>query len=648
MVSIINSSVEEKGKGEKIMKAKMTKLVALLFTMTFAISALSAIQVSADPTTIEIINPLTGDGNFIFDTNTLGLGDTFLARVIVTDVTGLWQFQVLVGFDPALLNVVSMTYTSDIGDYVFDGIGTIPVTPEIDNVVGYVIGGVNSLDAGNTFTGSGTLCMITFEVMAEPERYGVLGPSTIDLITTGTNTKKPGFYTFVADSDMTELDYTGYDATYQFSWAAPTTLPWLEVDPSYKKVGGGAPITITPIYFTVDILIHNVDPEWQLVAVQFRLVYDPVLLNATAITEGTFMNDPVWAPEGTVFASSNDNSTNPWDPYYGYGQASVGIIIWPPGGEWSAPFPEGDGLLCSITFQVMHQEEFPWIGTSDLNLEKLIDLGGNPSAYFFDSDFVDINNGPDTDGRIDVMGYILGLQIDVYTQYAYIDPELGGVGPDSPSDAFAPQATVILEAKVTYNLDPVQFKIVNFYIVGPSGEFEHYRSVMTDADGVARMEYGLPWPCENYSDCFGIWNVFASVEVRESIENDTLQFRVGWLVEILDVTPLKTDWTKGEHLTFTIHYKTISKQDRSGIITMVVYDNLLVPIGQLPAIPFTVGDAPLLGEKEYYVNMTCLTIPKWAFIGPAVAYTNAFTEYPQLGGIAYCPEVATEITIVKV
>jgi len=635
------------------MKAKLTKIAALLIAMAFVVSSLPVLKVSANSTTIEAINPLTGTSEFFFDTNTLGLGDTFMARIIVKNVSQLWQYQILIGYDNNTLNVLEMTYTSDIDDWVFKGLGatTLIDPPTINNTAGFVLGGANLNSLTKNFTGTGTLCMIKFQVMKEPARHGEVGPSTIDIINNGTNTKKPLFYTFVADPDMIEMAYTDVDGIYKFTWAVPSLKPWLEVDPSYKKVGGGAPITITPIKFTVNILIHDVDPKWQLVGVQFRLIYNSTLLWAINVTEGPFMPNPVWAPYGTVFAGSNENNTNPYDPWLGYGQAIFGDIIWPSAGNetWIPPFPEGDGILCTIEFQVMYQKEFPWMDSSNLNIEKLMDLGGHEFEYFFDSDFTDIPAAPEHDGRVDIMGYILGLQIDVYTQYAYLNPDWGGVGPNSPSDAFAPQATVILEAKVTYNLDPVQFKTVNFRIIGPTGKFEFFRTAMTDANGIARIEFGIPWPCADWHDCFGIWDVFASVEVRESVKNDTLQFRVGWLVEIVSVTPEKFEWHKGEHFEFTVVYKTISTQPRSGIMTMVVYDNLIVPIGQLPAISFTVGGAPLLGEKVYPpVNMVCLTIPKWAFIGDAKAYTDAFTQLPHLGGIAYCPEVATDIRIVKV
>jgi hypothetical protein len=622
---------------------KTAKILAALIAFAL-LSSVFAIFPSFAATTVEAINPLTGTSEFFFDTTTHGIGDTFMARIVVKGVVGLNLFQIMIGFDPALLNVNSLTYTSDIGDYVFDGKTTIPTTPEINNATGYVLGGVAVLGT-STFSGDGTLCMVQFEIMAEPPTFGEIGPSPIDIITSGTNDKKPGFYTFILDADGFEISYTEVDGTYKLTYAAPTIYPYLSVNPALKKVGGGAPITITPIKFTVDVEIHDVDSGWQMVMLQFRLIYNMTLLNVTDITEGPFMQNPTWAPYGTVFANASEPVPTPppggFDPWEGYGQVLIGIVIWPDGtGTWNPPFPEGSGVICTIEFEVLYQEEFPWLGVSNLNIQHLLDpMTGTESAYFVSSEFIDIPENPDIDGRVEILGYVLGLQIDVYTQY-------GGQGINEPSDAFAPQATVLLCTKVTYNLDPVQFKIVNFHITGPSGNFEFVRTAMTDDNGVACIEFGLPWPCADYADCFGIWDVFASVEVREVVENDTLQFRVGWLVEIVEVIPDKFEWTKDEHLKFTVIYKTIAARPLDGIITMVVYDNLMVPIGQLPAFSFTVGGADLLGEKYYETVMECLTIPKWAFIGDGKVYTNAFTDWPNLGGVAYCPEVATDIRII--
>lgn len=628
------------------------KLVSLILTVALLLNvSMVLLPVSANPTEVKVINPLTGTYEFFFDTNTLHLGDEFYARIVVQDVENLWQFQVLIGFDPVLLNVVEMTYDSDIGDYVFKGKTTVPVTPEIDNSIGYVLGGVNLLSTTEYFTGSGTLCMVKFKVMQEPPRRGGLGPSVIDIITNPENDKKYGFYTFLAPVTLEEIPFTDIDGVYKFTWAMPTTLPRLRVDPSYKKVGGGAPYYLTPITFSVDVWIDGVDSKWQLVGVQFRLTYNDTLLEVVDVKEGPFMKNPTWAPLGTVFANTTYPPTHdPYDPAKDYASVLVGIVIWPsgPNGTWVPPFPQGSGKLATITFNVKHQEEFPWIGTTFLDIRGIWDGGLRQELkYFFDSDYVDIENGPDVDGKVDIVGYILGLQIDLYTQYAYIDPELGGVGPNAPSDAFGPQATVILEAKVTYNLDPVQFKPVSFYIVGPSGKFTQTRVALTDENGIARIEFGLPWPCANYSDTFGIWSVIATVEVRESKANDTLQFRVGWLVEITKVTMDKDSYLKGDHPLFTVEYKTISRQVRKGIITMVVYDNLAVPIGEVPAIEFEVGGAELLGERTYSTNMSCLYIPKWAFIGTGHVYTNALTDLPSRGGLAYCPENVVEINIVR-
>jgi hypothetical protein len=104
---------------------------------------------------------------------------------------------------------------------------------------------------------------------------------------------------------------------------------------------------------------------------------------------------------------------------------------------------------------------------------------------------------------------------------------------------------------------------------------------------------------------------------------------------------------KGNHTQWKITFKTISAQNRDVTFTLLLQDELLVPIGKIVIADYTVGGAPLLGEKTYEQLMVCLEIPKWAYIGEATAHVNAYTTFPSLGGHAYCPEVTTTVLIVR-
>lgn len=100
--------------------------------------------------------------------------------------------------------------------------------------------------------------------------------------------------------------------------------------------------------FSLPITMNNLDEQWQMIAIQFRLCYNDTLLRAIDVNEGSFLKNPVWAPDGTMlFAYVNDP-----DPTYGP-NVQIGILILPNStGYYNPPFPNGNGTLATIQFSV--------------------------------------------------------------------------------------------------------------------------------------------------------------------------------------------------------------------------------------------------------------------------------------------------------
>jgi len=236
--------------------------------------------------------------------------------------------------------------------------------------------------------------------------------------------------------------------------------------------------------------------------------------------------------------------------------------------------------------------------------------------------------------------------IDLYTQ----KEPYSGKGPDQPSDAFAPQEKVILYANVTRNGEPVQSKIVAFEIHGPTNPIENFtliRTAMTNASGVATISFRMPWPCENPETIiFGVWTALAVVEIVEEKVEDTLTFKVGWIVEIVSI------WTINENLQFQTRFargtcvgvemilRNIAMTPKKATFTLVVYDIESQPIAD------TMLEDVEVEPGETSIHILCeLEIPKWALYGYAMVYANAYTAPPHLGGISYCPEVSTGFLI---
>jgi len=110
-----------------------------------------------------------------------------------------------------------------------------------------------------------------------------------------------------------------------------------------------------------------------------------------------------------------------------------------------------------------------------------------------------------------------GAAIDLYNQK-------GGQGPNQPDGAFALGETVTLTALLTYDEEPVQNKLVGFEVIDPTGEIVLNRSNVTDADGLATVNFTVPVLC--LPNIFGTWIAAATASVSEQIVSDTLTFKV--------------------------------------------------------------------------------------------------------------------------
>ncbi|RLI43690.1 hypothetical protein DRO69_09030 [Candidatus Bathyarchaeota archaeon] len=232
---------------------------------------------------------------------------------------------------------------------------------------------------------------------------------------------------------------------------------------------------------------------------------------------------------------------------------------------------------------------------------------------------------------------VSGPYLDVYTQHP--DP-YSGKGLNQPSDAYAPQEEVILYGEVHYNCEPIEYKFVTFEVKDPIGETIDYRVNATDQYGITMVSFRLA-----SNATFGTYTVFASVEILGKIANDTLTFQVGWIIENLEVITvdetgaIKTSFAKGEHVYFNLTAKNIAFTSRIATFTIVVHDEKGVPVGCVELHGLTINP----GTCRIFI--ISIQIPKWAFVGAASVYANAFTNFPKAGGVPYCPEVSTLFTI---
>lgn len=597
----------------------MSKIIAKILVTIMLLAGVATVPktFASGTITMKVLPP----ENFFY-TGVTPIGTTFTVDVVLQDITpndDLVGIEFKLFWDPTILEGVKLEIPDgSIWQEAIKDDNLWKVKMELNKVGGYVhyIVTVSSLSKGYEAgylpldeSPSGIAARITLKIIASPPRYGELS-CLLDL----KDTK-------LSNGAAAPIPHNVEDGLYRYVWSPPTTRPYLTVEPPSVTFLAQPFPPYTP-EFDINVKINNLDEEWHLVGLQFRLGYNTTLLTVKKVVEGPFLKS---------FGSTWFVTHVEFDYVY------VMVLFWPINATNPFAWPEGSGIVATITFQGIYAQEFPWVGTCDLDLWdiKLSDERAMP-----------IPQNPEVDGKYTIKGYVLGRQIDVFTQY----PDgFNGKGPHEPSDAFAPQDLVCLTAYVTYNLDPVQNKLVSFEIHSPNDDHIIYLSAITNSTGYAKVCWRIPWPCPEWpeEEIFGIWKVYATVDIANQVVTDTLEFRVGWLVELISVESLYDSYLKGDHTRWKITFKTISAQQRNVTFTLLLQDELLVPIGRIVINDYTVGGAPLLGEKLYEVMMVCIEIPKWAYIGEATAHVNAYNKLPSLGGHAYCPEVTTTVRIVR-
>lgn len=249
----------------------------------------------------------------------------------------------------------------------------------------------------------------------------------------------------------------------------------------------------------------------------------------------------------------------------------------------------------------------------------------------------------------------LGPLIDLYDDHWRQYPEgtwtdFVGKGAGTPSDSYAPGENVTLFANVTYNGDIVQNIWVGFEVKDPlgriTGEPFLVRSARTNETGIATTWFRIPIPCspEEQEAMFGHWLVIAKCKLQDEIINDTKEFSVGWIVEITGLDTFGIDEVhKNDWFPINITFKNIALLPRNVVIVVVLYDECDVPVAQI-VIETNITASTFCHPVEKSIT-TQLYVPKWAYVGTAKLYANAFTYLPQDCGIPYCPEVYHGITI---
>lgn len=166
-------------------------------------------------THIAVMNPQTGDRNFVFYDNTTSVGTRFNATVWVSNVTDLFSYQVYLEIDDSVLNITRVWMPAWDTQWVFYG-KTVWSSPRVfldDDADGYV----EAVLFGDTiigsdqprFAGTGLVALIEFEITRGPTP-GVNLFSVLDI------SKTDPYATFVLDSGSYEIPSTKTNGQYAF------------------------------------------------------------------------------------------------------------------------------------------------------------------------------------------------------------------------------------------------------------------------------------------------------------------------------------------------------------------------------------------------------------------------------------------------
>jgi len=142
-------------------------LVAAILLLLFFKNVQPTIQESKS-TTIAIINPLTGNGNFIFYRGGLFPGTRFKANITISDVENLQKCKIYLKYNNAHLRCVNITFPREsIFDYQTSFI-------LVDNDAGFLVVNATVSSEYSPFNGSTIFCQLTYEIIELPSLNGRL------------------------------------------------------------------------------------------------------------------------------------------------------------------------------------------------------------------------------------------------------------------------------------------------------------------------------------------------------------------------------------------------------------------------------------------------------------------------------------------
>ena len=242
-------------------------------------------------------------------------------------------------------------------------------------------------------------------------------------------------------------------------------------------------------------------------------------------------------------------------------------------------------------------------------------------------------------------------QLDIWTQN-------GGQGFGVDCTSFGPQQLVDLTGYVPSNGAPVVGKEVIFDIYS-SGQYIDYTEAPTNATGYATASYRFPWQGSNPQAYFGVIAVAGSVEVSQVTLTDSCQFYYGYQLNLQSVTINNGIYdSNGVGPVFFRNYAGLNVVTLTATVnstnwaptpfyfTATVLDSEQVPVAfqtLSETAPAATGSPAISSNTQTYT--ISLTIPTWAFAGPAIVNVDILNGAPANGGLPFSPQQSASLYI---
>jgi hypothetical protein len=604
--------------------------------------------------------------------NSPSVGQTFSFWVNVSSTIGFTAYQYYIFWDRTYINATGITYTPPASFTFPAGIG---LKWDFNTTHGTVQRGDMDPNLA-TITGTYTVAKIDFEIIKVPK--APLDPDAlikIDLDDGNTILSDAignPIAIYVYDGDVFLKALMAAPPTIYVEYPHPQATVAFPSAPDYTK--GNA--TGLGVQFTVDVKIKDVVAEHGLWGWEFMMLYNTTLLDTINVTEGSFLKSFAGSPpNGTFFIAKFDGMFDPAHintTYEQEGKIHVACLLY---GDHTIPV--GGGTLATITFNATYQttgdEPIAWCWLDIFNKTALADSEDWPGPPPGSIPHNSMNGAYGAPTEITEPRYI-DSYTGAYRKYGNYNTTFTGrdiiKGRHENADVYAPQDWVTIYALVTYFDDPVQNKPVQFEIyprdkyTGEPRELEGfplYRVALTDENGIATIEFRIPWPCDDYTRVLGGWYVYQSVDIACKKVVDEEWFEVAWPIWLTKVMvqPIVYKYpTCTQYANVTFVYENHALTALPAYFTVVLYDHEMVPIGMAivdrrqDKVPGSVWCSPYVENESVSIH-----IPKWAFIGkpylvpgdsywpyPAV-FVNAYTDRCSDCGLPYCPEAVAYFEI---